>query len=177
MNKRCEYYYPRFWDRESYSLERKSYSLKFSDDEWQRSRKVQLLTAERKRKEMFLIIKMNLYQSPSNLISYTQLRSGQHRWPWPGAGCVVCCGRQIPFIARGIARCRLPLASLLLLCLCFCLTSSTTSFLVFFLWRSDMLRVMGRPEGVVCQGCSGDGKALGKDAFNQSQGSRTFFII
>ena len=47
---------------------------------------------------MLLIIKMNLYQNQSSLISYTQLRNGHHRRLWPETGCVVCHSHQISLI-------------------------------------------------------------------------------
>ena len=83
---------------------------------------------------MLLIIKMNLYQNQSSLISYAQLRSGHHRWLWPGAGCVVCHSHQISFI-HSLPKESLGVDSLWLPFFCVCLYSlvlSSTVFLVFF---------------------------------------------
>lgn len=149
ISQRCEYL----------GFERE-YSQKYSDDMWQHSPKVRRKSAETKRKEMLLMIKMNLYQNQGHLLSY----SPHHRRLWAGAGC----GCSVT-VSRLCSLPKAPVSVHYLWLLFLCASLS--------LWGSDVITGMGRLERFVCKGCAGDGKATGKDAFKQNEGTSSVFII
>lgn len=119
---------------------------------------------------------MNVYNNEKNLISY----NSAEKWASQGAltwGWMMCCLSQLGDFTHGQRNCSMLVDSLWLLFCFFLISLSTADLLTFSLWRSDKVRVMGRPEGFIYSGYTGDGKAMGKDAFNQNEGTITKFIV